>query len=135
MKDKIIITSGRKYIDIDAYAGIFAYKELLHSLGYEVYTKTSAYINESIPKVVLDMNFEFDDVTIDENTKFIVLDVSNPDFFDTFVKEKNIIEIIDHHIGYEDYWQKTNIKTEIDFIGSICTIIFERFLKKVKKSF
>lgn len=133
MKEKIIITSGRKYIDIDAYAGIFAYQILLTSLGYEVYTKTSAYINESIPKVVLDMNFKFDDVSIDENTKFIVLDVSNPDFFDTFVKEENIIEIIDHHIGYESYWEKTNVKTEIDFIGSICTIIFERFLKLGKE--
>ncbi len=133
MKEKIIITSGRKYIDIDAYAGIFAYQILLTSLGYEVYTKTSAYINESIPKVVLDMNFKFDDVSTDENTKFIVLDVSNPDFFDTFVKEENIIEIIDHHIGYESYWEKTNVKTEIDFIGSICTIIFERFLKLGKE--
>ena len=40
MEKQMVITSGRKYIDIDAYAGMFAYKKLLQSLGYEVYVAT-----------------------------------------------------------------------------------------------
>lgn len=134
MKEKIIVTSGRKYIDIDGYAGIFAYKELLNSLGDPAYAKTTAYINESVPKIITDLGFKFDEVDISDEDKFIVLDVSNPEFFDTFVKEDRIIKIIDHHIGYEEYWQKKNINSQIEFIGSICTIIFEKYLENNKES-
>lgn len=135
MEENIIITSGKKYIDIDGYAGMFAYRELLQSLGYNAYAVTSAYLNESIPKVITCMNFEFDNVTINEKTKFIILDISNPDFLDVFVDKNNIIEIIDHHTGYEEYWNNFNIKKQIEFIGSICTIIFEKFIEYKKQDF
>lgn len=129
MTEKIVITSGRKYIDMDAYAGIFAYRCLLKSLGCNVYAYTTAILNESVSNVILDLGFEFDvDVSTDDISKFIVLDVSNPDFFDTIVNQDNIIEIIDHHTGYEDYWKRRNVNSEIEFIGSICTIIFEKFI-------
>lgn len=129
MKDKIIITSGRKYIDIDAYGGIFAYKALLKTMGYDVYAVTTAYLNESISDEIIELGFKFDtDVEIDGNTKFIVLDVSNPDFIDIFVNEDRIIEIIDHHVGFAEYWNERKIKNDIEFIGSICTIIFEKII-------
>lgn len=134
MKERIIITSGKKYIDIDAYAGIIAYKILLQSLGFEVYAKTTAIENESISELIKRLNFNFDDIEIRPNDKFVVLDVSNPDFFDTEVILENVIEVIDHHTGYEEYW-KNQIQTRdtIEFIGSICTIIFERYIENKKE--
>jgi len=129
MEKQIIITSGKKYIDIDAYAGIFAYQILLRSLGYSVSAVTTAVFNESISSLILDLGFQFDDVEVREDAKFILLDVSNPDFFDVFVKRENIVEIIDHHVGFEDYWNQEHVLNQIEFIGSICTIIFERFLE------
>lgn len=134
MKEQIVITSGRKYIDIDAYAGIFAYKTLLQSLGHEVYAATTAVLNESIPESIKELGFTFDEVDTLRPTKYIVLDVSHPDFIDTFVQEENIVEIIDHHTGYEDYWKEKRIKAHIEFIGSICTILFEMFEKNGKES-
>ncbi len=134
MKENIVITSGKKYIDIDGYAGMFAYRQLLQSLGYNAYAVTSAYLNESIPKAITCMNFKFDNVTINEKTKFIILDISNPEFLDIFVNKNNIIEIIDHHTGYEKYWNNFNIKKQIEFIGSICTIIFEKYVENNKES-
>lgn len=134
MKNKIVITSGKKYIDIDAFGGIFAYRKLLRNLGYDAYAVTTAKLNESIPEVIKEMNFQFDEkVELTDHTKFIILDVSNPDFFDTFVKRENIIEIIDHHTGYEKYWSHTNIKAQIEFIGSICTILFEKIAEAKKE--
>ncbi len=134
MKENIVITSGKKYIDIDGYAGMFAYRQLLQSLEYNAYAVTSAYLNESIPKAITCMNFKFDNVTINEKTKFIILDISNPEFLDIFVNKNNIIEIIDHHTGYEKYWNNFNIKKQIEFIGSICTIIFEKYVENNKES-
>jgi len=133
MKEQIVITSGRKYIDIDAYAGMFAYKTLLQSLGYEVYVTTTAILNESIPESIQRLGFKFDEVDLSLPTKYIVLDVSHPDFIDTFVPESDIIEIIDHHTGYEDYWKEKGVKVHIEFIGSIATIIFEIFQKQKKE--
>lgn len=134
MKNKIIITSGKKYIDIDAFGGIFAYRKLLRSLGWNAYAVTTAQLNESIAPIIKDMNFQFDQkIEITKDTKFILLDVSNPAFFDTFVKEENIIEVIDHHTGYENYWNNREVSTQIEFIGSICTILFEKILEKKKE--
>lgn len=133
MKEQIVITSGRKYIDVDAYGGIFAYKKLLQSLGYEVYATTTAILNESIPNSIKELGYGFDEVDFSRPTKYVVLDVSHPDFLDTFVQEQDIIEIIDHHTGYEDYWKEKGIKAHIEFIGSICTILFEMFEKNQKE--
>ena len=61
MEKQMVITSGRKYIDIDAYAGMFAYKKLLQSLGYEVYVATTAILNESIPESIKKLGFQSED--------------------------------------------------------------------------
>ncbi len=133
MQEQIVITSGRKYIDIDAYAGMFAYQALLKSLGYTAFVTTTAVLNESIPNSIKALGFQFDQVDFSLPTKYVILDVSHPDFLDTFVKEKDIIEIIDHHTGYEKYWEEKGVKTHIEFIGSIATIIFEMFQKSNKE--
>lgn len=130
----IFVTSGKRYIDIDAYSAIIAYTHLLKSLGKDVIGISTAKFNESICPVIKDINLSLD--TIDKNTtinnaEFIILDVSSPEMFDKIVKDNNkIIEIIDHHTGYESYWKSySNINLEIEFIGSVCTLIFEKYQK------
>lgn len=125
--ERIFITSGKKYIDIDAYAGIFAYRHLLNTLGYEAYAYNKAPLNESISDIITNLGFSFDEVEPTNHDKFIVLDVSNPDFFYDIPKD-NILEVIDHHVGFEDYWKNfSNINTHIEFIGSVCTILYEKY--------
>ncbi len=131
--NKIVITSGKKYIDIDAYSAIFAYKKLLQSLGMEVYAISASPLNESVSPLIQDLGFSFDSLDDFSNTKFIILDVSNPEFFDECVREEDIIEIIDHHVGYSDYWNSKNVKCDIDFIGSVCTIIYEYIINNKKE--
>lgn len=127
MKEKTIVTSGKKYLDIDAYASIFAYRDFLKKRGKNAYAVSSAKENESVSQSILDLGFTFDDIIVDETSKFVILDVSNPEFFDPIVNRQNILEIIDHHEGFEDYWTSLGISHHIDFIGSVCTIIFERY--------
>lgn len=128
----IIITSGKKYLDIDAYASMLAYRELLRTLfpHAEVYAVSSAKTNESVPKFLLDSRYKLDQVTLEGTEDFIIVDVSNPDFFDTIVNQERIIEIIDHHTGFAEDWQaKGGIKTQIELIGSVCTMIYEKYVE------
>ncbi len=127
MSNRVIITSGAKYLDIDAYGAIFAYRELLKSQGIEAYAMSTVKPNESVSPLIIDLGFTLDEVKIEEDDAFTILDVSNPDFFDTFVNPENIIEIVDHHTGYESYWQEKGITSHIEFIGSVCTIIYEKY--------
>lgn len=127
----IIITSGRKYIDIDAYASMIAYRELLKVISdNNIIASTTAILNQSVPPLILNLRYSLDGPTDNENNEYILLDVSNPDFFDKQVKSSKIAEIIDHHTGFEQYWAKyPNIKTQIEFIGSVCTLIYEKIIQ------
>jgi len=126
----VIITSGKKYIDIDAYASCIAYRELLKLNGIESKFVSHSVLNYSITKSLLDLPFYVDKYEISSNDKFIVIDLSNKDFFEEFVQENNIIELIDHHPGFEDYWHnKIGKNSHIEQIGSVATIIVEKYEK------
>lgn len=124
----IIITSGKKYIDIDAYASCIAYRELLKLNGIESKFVSNSVLNYSITKSLLDLPFYVDKYEISPNDKFIVIDLSNKEFFEEFIQENSIIELIDHHPGFEDYWNnKIGKKSHIEQIGSVATIIVEKY--------
>lgn len=125
-----IVTSGSRYIDIDAYAGCIAYSYLLNLRGFESKAVTSSPINGSVTKSILNFEYKLDNYVPVENDEFIILDVSHPDFLDKIVKSQNVIEIIDHHTGYEDFWNsKLGNSSRIEFIGSVATIIVEDYIK------
>jgi len=130
-----VITSGRAYLDIDAYASCIAYRELLNAVGQRAFAVTTAPFNNSIPQIVKDIPLGFDNYTPSKTDKFIVLDLSDPSFFDKFVNHQNIIEIVDHHVGHEEYWAThKHIKAQIEKVGSVATIIFERFIQHGKQN-
>lgn len=127
----IIVTSGKRYIDIDAYAGCIAYAYLLNLKGIEAKAVSTAKINESITKSLLNLDFKLEDYKENEDNKFIITDVSNKEYFDNIVTENQIIEVIDHHIGYEEYWKnRLGEKAKIEFIGAVATIIVELYEKE-----
>lgn len=130
----IEITSGSKYIDIDAYASCIAYAKLLNATGIKARAVTttknfSASITESLKK--LNYKIEYTDKIQD---KTIILDVSNPNMISNMVLKSNIIEVIDHHPYQEfiNYWNNRNVNLTLEEIGSVCTIIYEKIKEKNK---
>ncbi len=127
----VVVTSGKKYIDIDAYASCIAYAKLLNLKGIKARAISTAKLNESITPSLKRLNSKLDEYKPQEEDNYIIMDVSNRDYFDTFVREEKIIEIIDHHVGYEEYWKnKLKEKAQIEFIGSVATIMIELYEKE-----
>ena len=132
MKEMIIVTSGNRYIDIDAYASCIAYANLLNLKGFNAKAISTANLNESITDSLIKLPEKIEKHYVTTgNEKYIILDVSDKNFFDNIVIEDNIIEIIDHHYGYENYWnKKLGEHSHIEKIGSIATLIFELYEKE-----
>lgn len=124
----IVITVGKSYIDIDGYASSIAYRELLRMQDIESKFVSNAVLNYSITDGLKSIPYSIDDYSIDSNDKYIILDLSNKSFFPEFVDENNVVEIIDHHPGFEDYWNnKLGNNAIIEQIGSVATIIVEKY--------
>lgn len=124
----IVITSGSRYIDIDAYATCIGYRELLKLKGTEAKAITTAKLNESVTKSLLNLDVKLDEYKPQEKDEFIVIDVSDKKFFDDIVNLDRIVEIIDHHVGFEEEWkQKLGKKSNIEFIGAVATVIVEAY--------
>ena len=127
----IVVTSGKKYIEIDAYASCIAYSELLKLKGEKSKAVSYAKLNKSITKSLRNLNIGLDNYIPTIEDKYIVLDVSNKEYFDVFVNENNIIQLIDHHPGYEKYWKDNkSVNSIIEPIGAVATIIFEMYKKE-----
>lgn len=105
-------------------------RQLLRALGVaEVYAISSSRLNSSIPRQLRQFKYRLDQPAIQSAAEYVMVDVSNPDFFDQTVNQEQIIEAIDHHTGYETYGQeRLGAKVQIEFIGSVRTIIYERII-------
>ncbi|MCL2095133.1 DHH family phosphoesterase [Candidatus Saccharibacteria bacterium] len=126
---QIVVTSGSKFLDIDGYAAIIAYRHLLAHQGEDVIGVSSAPLNESVAPIIREIPLRLDNFEDEPDQQFVVLDVSNPSLFDRVVADDRIIEVVDHHTGYEKYWhgRRHKTKVQIEFIGSVCTMIFDRY--------
>jgi len=134
MPKNICITTGYKHLDIDTYASCIAYRELLKAMGKESYAVSTAPLNGSVSDLIKQIPLGFDKYQQTQNDRFIILDVSDSSYFDKLVCHENIIEVIDHHTGFEEYWaKKSEIKTQIEKIGSVATIIYEKYVEAERK--
>jgi inorganic pyrophosphatase/exopolyphosphatase len=126
-----IVTSNYPFIDIDGYASMVAYSELLSLQGQPAKAATSSKLNESIPESIraqrapVEINY-----LPDPGESFTLVDVSDPNHFDPMVNTGRIDEVIDHHPGQEIYWRRAiGPRADIQFIGAACTMIYERWAR------
>lgn len=124
-----IITSGAHYIDIDAYAGCVAYAELLQKLGQAAQAVGEATLNQSVPPILREWQTDFKTTyTPSSDDTFTLIDVSESEYFESFVDQTRIDEVIDHHPGFEEYWQeRIGNGATIEHVGAACTQIFEKW--------
>jgi len=124
----IILTAGKTYLDIDGYASIIAYREFFSLIGIPSKFVSAAIVNYSVTESLKKLPFSVDNYAVKADDKYIILDLSNPKYFPDFVNKDNIIEIIDHHPGYEEYWNNIlKDKSIIEPVGAVATIIFEKY--------
>lgn len=125
-----IVTAGSAYQDIDSYAGCIAYAELLQLQGTDAIAVSSAPLNESITTSLRKLGKKSSSYTPDVKDEFVLIDISVEGYFDPIVKNGQVVEIIDHHPGQEEYWQeKLGDKAQIEVVGAACTQVVERWQK------
>lgn len=130
----IVITAGRTYLDIDSYACCVAYAELLTRLGKDAKAISTAVLNESIPASLRALPISIEtEYQPHADDSYVLVDMSDPDYFANFVDVARVAEIFDHHPGFEDYWHaKIGGNSHIDFIGAAATLIYEQWEKAGK---
>lgn len=124
-----IVTSSKPYLDIDAYASCIAYQELLNMLGQQAIAVSSSEWNESISPTVRMWGAPLTVMyNATEDDAFVLVDISDPDHLDEVVKIDKVVELIDHHTGFESFWRsKIGNAADIQFIGAACTMVYERW--------
>lgn len=131
MKRKIVV-GGNAYADIDVIACASAYKHLLQILGEPASAVITPPLNASVPFIMYHWLSEIEKEFIYKTNEchFILVDVSDPHHLNDFVQLENIIEVFDHHYGFQDYWQqKLTNNVYIESVGACATLIWEQYKK------
>lgn len=114
------------YVEIDAYASIIAYADLLNQRGKPAKTYIPFAPNYSVPAGLRLQEQENTVFNLQPDDEAIILDVSVPEAINSLVPDQQILELIDHHAGYEEYWHsRLGNKAIIEKIGAVATSIFE----------
>lgn len=133
LNNGIIVTAGSSYLDIDAYACCVAMRELLELKGERAVAFSKAKCNYSVcgslRKDGQMVNALQPDYTA-ETSRYIVCDVSDPDYIKEGAPLGRVVEIYDHHTGFEEYWQsRIGDNAHIEFIGAAATLIYQEWVK------
>lgn len=118
------------YADVDVYASIIAYADLLNQRGKSAKTYIPSRPNYSVPDTLRLEEYENTVFSFQPNDQAIILDLSEPNIIHEYVSDSQILELIDHHPGYEKYWdQRIGNRAIIEKIGAVATSIYERWGK------
>lgn len=129
----IIVTAGATYLDIDAYACMVAMAELLRLQGVNAIAYSIAPCNYSVCQTLIDEGKILRELPLNfdsETAKYIIVDVSDPEFLKNSVPLNQVNRVYDHHVGFENYWlERINEGAHIEFIGAAATLIYREWKK------
>lgn len=143
MDDTIYITADGIYSDIDIYACSIAYAELLKLQRKNAIAIINTTFTDSITPKILSWKFDYvDQSKFDLSTaeKLVILDRSETENLSKNINLDKVVEIYDHHFGYEEFWNnKLGKNSHIEKVGSCATLIWEEYKKrkldkKIKKN-
>ena len=125
---KIIVTAGEPYTDIDGYACVLAYRGLLRLRGMDAEAVLPGPLNASVPLSLRSMGGDFLTAPTEPSGVFVVVDISQPDYIAKFVDQSRIVELYDHHFKFEDYWHaRLGEKAKIVPVGACATLVWEEY--------
>jgi len=132
--EKIGVTQALYTSDMDSLACSIAYTELLNLEGKNATTYVPKEPTNSVTTEIKSWGFKYEEepkLQELENMSFVLVDTTDPHTFPKFVKEEKIIEVYDHHVGYEDKWRnKLGEKAKIEMVGACATLIWEEYKKR-----
>lgn len=68
---------------------------------------------------------------LQDGDKYVVVDMSDSNVISSFVPLDKVVEIYDHHFGFEEYWKKRlGDRSKIQPIGAAATLIWEEFKQR-----
>ena len=129
--EEYVVTAGAHYLDIDAYACMVALAELLRLRGENAVAWSDAAYNYSVcPSVVQDGQImkALPTPEWEKNGRYIIVDVSDPEYLKKAVPLGNVVAVYDHHVGFEEYWEsRIGENARIEFIGAAATLIYREW--------
>lgn len=129
IESPIIVTAGSSYLDIDAYACCIAMCELLNRGREKAVAFSRADYNYSVCQSLITEDSMNKSIPSGfQNAKYIVVDVSNPDFIMDAVPLEQVIAVYDHHVGFEEFWEnRIGDYAHIEFIGAAAALIYREW--------
>ncbi|MSU54732.1 MAG: hypothetical protein EXS48_02805 [Candidatus Staskawiczbacteria bacterium] len=128
---KTIVTAGEKFADIDVLACAIAYAELLNLEGKPSEAVIPGSLNSSITKTIKSWDLKYVTAPSDPNYEVVLVDISELSHIAKFVKLENIIEVYDHHFGFEEFWkERISENAHIEPVGACATQIWEEYKKR-----
>jgi inorganic pyrophosphatase/exopolyphosphatase len=126
---KLVVTTGTRFTDIDGLACVVAYREIPPEPPLAV---IPGELNQSVTTKIRSWPLNYVTALREAGEyDFVVVDVSEASQLGGFVNKDRIIEVYDHHFGFEKYWQeKLGEKAKIEAVGACATLIWEEFKKR-----
>lgn len=132
--NKIGVTQALYTSDMDSLACSIAYAELLNLEGKNAIAYVPKEPTNSVTSEIKTWDFKYEEEPSPEeldDMSFVLVDTTDPHTFPKFVKQEKIVEIYDHHVGFEDYWkQKLGANAKIEMVGACATLIWEEYKKR-----
>ena len=126
-----VVTAGSTYLDIDAYACCVAMAELRALTGEKAVAYSCANYNYSVCRSLIGEGQILDVLPPEvdpEKAKYIIVDVSDPEYIKGPVPLDSVVAVYDHHVGFEGYWEeRIGSGACIEFIGAAATLIFREW--------
>ena len=125
------VTAGSTYLDIDAYACCTAMAELLSLQGKHAVAYSTAPCNYSVCSSLTEEGRVLTKLPVAcqaELAEYIIVDVSDPEYIKDAVPLDRVVEVYDHHVGFEEYWNsRIGEGSHIEFIGAAATLIYRQW--------
>lgn len=124
----IVVTAGREFTDIDAFACAVAYAELLGLEGKESVAVLPGQLNSSVPEAVRAWKPDYEVRVPAGNNPAVLVDISEVAWAAEFVRPEDVIEVYDHRHGFQDYWAaRPRTRAKIELVGACATLIWEEY--------
>ena len=121
-----LITSGTAHTDIDALACAIAYCELQNLKGNKSLAFLPGPLNATVPPDLFSKeDFSYEMELPSEWNSCVIVDMSDPAWLHPKIHPEKVLQVFDHHTGFEEYWQKKlGSNSVIRPIGAAATLIW-----------